>query len=96
MGRYVSPQVTSSNLTANYADSNSTFNAEGYLTSYVANDITYSNITYSTQSGGAANFGGTYQIVTGWTETNNINNSTQTVSVSYDSTTGRVASLTIS
>lgn len=95
MGRYVSPQVTSSNLTASFLDSNSTFNAGGYLTGYTANDITYSNITYTTQEGGAADFGATYQIVTGWTETNNINNSTQTVSVNYDSTTGRVTSLTI-
>ena len=95
MGRYVSPQVTSSNLTDDFADSNSTFNAEGYLTEYTANNITYSNITYDTATGGAADFGATYKIVTGWTETNNINNSTQTVSVNYDSATGRVTSLTI-
>lgn len=95
MGRYVSPQITSSNLTAAFADSGSTFDGDGYLTGYVANDITYSNITYSTEEGGAAAFGATYKIVTGWTETNNINNSTQTVTVNYDSVTGRVSSLTI-
>lgn len=95
MGRYVSPRITSSNLTNEFADSNSTFDAEGYLTEYTANDITYSNITYETATGGGPDFGATYKNVSGWTETNNINNSTQTVSVNYDSNTGRVTSLTI-
>lgn len=94
MGRYVTPQLTSSNLTNEFVDSNSTFDADGYLTSYTANNITYSNITYSTDEGGGASFGGTYKVITGWTEKNNINNSIQNVAVNYD-TTGRVTSLTI-
>lgn len=95
MGRYVSPQLISSNLTDEFADSGSSFNADGYLTSYTANNIAYSNITYGTETGAAADFGATYKIVTGWTETNTINNSTQTVAVNYNSTSGRVSSLTI-
>ena len=96
MGRYVSPQLSSSNLTEEFTDSASTFDSDGYLTGYTANNITYSNITYSTDSGGSAEFGATYKIITGYTETNNINNSTQDVTVNYDSTTGRVTGLTIS
>jgi len=95
MGRYVTPQLTSSDLTDEFSDSNSTFDSDGYLTGYKANSIVYSNITYDTATGSAAAFGATYKIVTGWTETNSINNSTQTVSVNYDSESGRVTSLTI-
>lgn len=95
MGRYITPQLTSSNLTDQFSDSNSTFDADGYLIGYTANNISYSNITYATDSGSAANYGATYKIVTGWTETNNINNSTQNVTVNYDSTSGRVTGLTI-
>jgi len=95
MGRYVSPQLTSSNLTDEFADSNSTFNVDGYLTGYTANHISYTNITYNVDDGGNTSYGAAYKIITGWTETNNINNSTQNVVVNYDSTTGRVTSLTI-
>lgn len=95
MGRYVTPRITTSNLTADFADSGSSFDAEGYLTAYTANDIAYSSITYETATGGSSEFGGTYKRVTGWTETNNVNNSTQTITVNYNDTTGRVSSLTI-
>jgi hypothetical protein len=94
MGRYVSPRITTSNLTADFADSNSSFNGDGYITDFVANDITYSSITYETVNGAASDFGGTYERITGWTETNNVNNSTQTVTVNY-AASGRVSSLSI-
>lgn len=94
MGRYVTPQLTTSNLTADFADSASTKDVDGYLTEYVANEVTYTNITYATNSGGGADFGGTYRQVTGWTETNNVNNSTQNITVNYAGD-GSVSSLTI-
>lgn len=94
MGRYVTPQITTSNLTADFADSGSTRDGSGYLTGYTANDIVYTSITYATDNGAASDFGGTYRRVTGWTETNTINNSTQTITVNYDGS-GRVSSLTI-
>ena len=94
MGRYVSPQITESNLTAGFTDATTTFDGNGYVTGYVANDTTYSNITYATANGSSANFGGTYRRVTGWTETNNINNSTQTITVNYNALS-RVSSLSI-
>ena len=53
MGRYVTPQITTSNLTAGYADTNSTFDGD-YLTAYTANDVVYSSITYEDVNGGAA------------------------------------------
>lgn len=95
MGRYVSPQITANNLTADFADSGSAFDGNGYLTAYTANDISYTNITYDTDEGTNSAYGATYKVVTGWTETNNINNSTQTITVNYNGTTGRVSSLSI-
>lgn len=95
MGRYVSPQITSSELTAGFADSASTFDVDKYLTAYTANDIAYTNVTYEDVNGAASAYGGVYRRITGWTETNNINNSTQTITVNYDDTTGRVSSLSI-
>lgn len=94
MGRYVTPRITSSNLTAGFDDSGSSFDGNGFLTAYTANDVLYTSITYETDNGAASDFGGTYKRVTGWTETNSINNSTQTVTVNYDND-GRVSSLTI-
>lgn len=94
MGRYVTPRITSSNLTADYNDSGSSRNTDGYLTAYTANDIYYTNITYETDNGGASSYGGTFRRIIGWTETNNVNNSTQTITVNYDSTS-RVSSLSI-
>tara|TARA_B100001094_G_C17497561_1_gene469497 strand:+ start:176 stop:460 length:285 start_codon:yes stop_codon:yes gene_type:complete len=93
MGRYVTPQITTSNLTASYADSNSTFDGD-YLTAYTANDVVYSSITYEDVVGGAAAFGGVFKRITGWTETNSVNNSTQSIAVNYDAS-NRVSSLTI-
>ena len=93
MGRYVTPQITTSNLTAGFADSNSTFDGD-YLTAYTANDIAYSSITYETVNGGAADFGGTFKRITGWTETKSVNNSTQSITVNYGAS-NRVSSLSI-
>lgn len=95
MGRYVTPRITSSNLTAGFNDSGSSFDGNGYLTAYTANDISYTNITYETDNGSSSDFGGIFRRITGWTETNNVNNSTQTVTVNYDDTTSRVSSLSI-
>lgn len=95
MGRYVTPRITSSNLTADYNDSGSSYDVNGYLTAYTANDISYTNIAYETDTGSSADFGGTFKRITGWTETNNVNNSTQTVTVNYNGTTSRVSSLSI-
>jgi len=93
MGRYVTPQITTSNLTAGFADSNSTFDGD-YLTAYTANDIAYSSITYEDVNGGAAAFGGAFKRITGWTETNSVNNSTQSITVNYGAS-NRVSSLSI-
>ena len=55
MGRYISSVAgTASDMTSNFASSNSTKNGDGFLTAYQANDITYSNVTYSSFNGGAA------------------------------------------
>ena len=93
MGRYVTPQITTNDLTAGFSDSNSTFDGD-YLTDYTANDIAYSGITYETINGAGAEFGGTFKRITGWTETNVVNNSTQTITVNYDAA-NRVSSLSI-
>ncbi len=93
MGRYVTPQITTSNLKAGFADSNSTFTGD-YLTGYRANDVVYSNITYEDVNGGAAAYGGVFKRIIGWTETNSVNNSTQSITVNYGAS-NRVSSLTI-
>jgi hypothetical protein len=95
MGRLINSSVTSSNLTTEFTDSSSTFDADGYLTSYVANNISYASIAYADENGDAASYGGVYKTITGWIETNTINNRTQTITVNYDGTTGRVSSLSI-
>jgi hypothetical protein len=96
MGRYISSVAgTASDMTSNFASSNSTKNGDGFLTAYTANDITYSNVTYSSFNGGAAQYGGTYIGVAGWTETNNLTNQAQTITVNYDAATGEVSSLSI-
>jgi hypothetical protein len=93
MGRYISSVAgTASDMTSNFASSNSTKNGDGFLTAYTANDITYSNVTYSSFNGGAAQYGGTYIGVAGWTETTN---QAQTITVNYDAATGEVSSLSI-
>jgi len=96
MGRYTSSVTgTATDMTAEFASSNSTKNGDGFLTAYQANNITYSSITYTNQNGGAAQYGGTYKIVSGWTETNNLTNEKQIITVNYDATTGEVSSLSI-
>lgn len=97
MGRYVSPVAsgTASNMTSDFSSTNSTKNAGGFLTEYIANDITYTNITYEDDSGSAAEYGAIYKKVTSWTETNNVTNQSKSVAVNYDSETGEVTSLTI-
>ena len=97
MCRYVSRSGsgTASDMTSDFAASNSTKNAEGFLTAYTANDITYSSITYTDQNGGAAQYGGVYKVVAGWTETNNLTNQQKTITVAYDATTGEVSGLSI-
>jgi hypothetical protein len=96
MGRYTSSVTgTASDMTASFAGTNSVLNAEGFLTSYQANNIIYSNITYSTDAGANADYGGAYTIVTGWTEVNSLTNETKTITVNYDATTGEVSSLDI-
>ncbi len=96
MGRYTSSVTgTASDMTAPFVNSSSVTNADGFLTYYVANNITYSNITYVTDSGVASSYGGEYQKVSAWTETNNLTNETQTITVNYDATTGEVSSLNI-
>lgn len=96
MGRYVSAAPSNqAEMTTAYVGSGAVKNDDGFLTSYTANDITYTNIAYSEDTGQAAEFGGAYKVVTGWTETNNITNQVQNVTVNYDSTTGEVSSLTI-
>jgi|TARA_R110000823_G_scaffold13179_1_gene43675 hypothetical protein len=96
MGRYTSSVTgTATEMTAEFANSNSVTNADGFLTSYVANNIAYSNITYVTDSGVAASYGGEYQKVSAWTEVNNLTNESQTITVNYDATTGEVSSLSI-
>lgn len=81
-------------LTQNFSDSSSTFDADGYLTSYTANSIEISSITYETVNGVSADFGGTYRRVTGWTEKDLTTNNVQNITVTYGGT-GRVSSLTI-
>jgi hypothetical protein len=96
MGRYTSSVTgTASEMTAEFVNSNSVTNADGFLTSYVANNITYSNITYVTDSGIDSSYGGAYQKVSAWTEVNNLTNESQTITVNYDATTGEVSSLSI-
>lgn len=96
MGRYVSPVAsgTASNMTGEYDSGNTTKNSDGFLTGYIANDITYTNITYEDATGTAASYGGVYKRVVSWTETNNLTNQTKTVAVNYDAATGEVTSLT--
>jgi len=93
MGRFVKTAQPGA-LVKEYSESDSTSNAEGYLTAYTANDIVYSNITYVTQSGSAASYGYTYKNVASWTETDG-GGKTQNVAVNYDATSGRVTSLSI-
>lgn len=96
MGRYTSSVTgTASDMTAAFTLGDSVENADGFLTSYVANNITYSNISYVEDNGADATYGGSYQKVSGWTETNNLTNETQTITVNYDATTGEVSSLSI-
>ena len=96
MGRYTSSVTgTASDMTAAFTLGESVENADGFLTSYVANNITYSDISYVEDTGVDATYGGTYQKVVGWTETNNLTNETQTITVNYDATTGEVSSLSI-
>lgn len=96
MGRYTSSVTgTASDMTAAFTLGDSVENADGFLTSYVANNITYSNISYVEDTGVDATYGGAYQKVSGWTETNNLTNETQTITVNYDATTGEVSSLSI-
>jgi len=96
MGRYTSaPPSNQAEMTTAYTATTVTKNDDGFLTSYTANDITYSNITYTEDTGAASEYGGAYTIVTGWTETNNITNQVQNVTVNYNTTTGEVDSLTI-
>lgn len=96
MGRYTSSVTgTATDMTAEFVNSNSTKNSDGFLTAYQANNISYSNISYTDQNGGAAQYGGVYKIVSGWTETNNLTNERQVITVNYDATTGEVSSLSI-
>jgi|SaaInl0LU_22_DNA_1037365.scaffolds.fasta_scaffold55909_1 hypothetical protein len=96
MGRYTSSATgTASDMTAAFTATNSVENADGFLTSYVANNITYSSITYVDDNGVNADYGGAYKKVGSWTETNNLTNETQTITVNYDATTGEVSSLSI-
>lgn len=96
MGRYISPNIAQSvNLTKPFDDANSVYDANGFLTSYIANDIQYTNITWADEEGVASQYGGIYKVVTGYTEKNLLTNEEQTITVNYDAVTGRVSSLTI-
>lgn len=94
MGRYVTPSVTASQLTNAFSVANTSYDANEFVSDQVANDITYSNVTYEDDNGSAASYGGVYKRVTGWTETNNTNNSSQTVTVTYAGD-GTVSSVTV-
>tara|TARA_B110000305_G_C18933265_1_gene400511 strand:+ start:277 stop:561 length:285 start_codon:yes stop_codon:yes gene_type:complete len=93
MGRFVKAAEGGNALVKEYYESASTSDAEGYLTSYTANEVDYTNITYVTQSGAAASYGYTYKNVASWVETSG--STSQNVAVNYDATSGRVTSLTI-
>jgi hypothetical protein len=95
MGRFLNqadPLVTKK-LTETYDDSGSTFNDDGYLTSYTANGVSITAITYETDVGFQAGFGAEYQKVTGWTE--EVNGISQDITVTYDNDTGRVSAIVV-
>lgn len=95
MGRFLNqadPLVTKK-LTETYDDSGSTFDADGYLTSYTANGVSITSITYETDIGYQAGFGAEYKKVTGWTE--EVNGISQDITVTYDNDTGRVSAIAV-
>jgi len=93
MGRFLSRTSATGTLTFDYDDSNTTFDADGFLTSYTAAGIEYSDITYETVAGGGESFGGKFKRVKSYTEQSA--NGTQEVVVNYNEDTGRVSSLDI-
>jgi len=94
MGRYVTPSLTASQLTNDFAIGNTTYDADDFVSAMVSNDITYSNVTYEDDEGANSTYGGVFKRVTGWTETNNTNNSSQTVTVTYAGD-GTVSTVTV-
>jgi len=95
MGRFlaqVDPKAEKK-LTESYSDSNSVFDADGYLTAYSANGVDYTSITYDTDFGVNADFSGSFKRVTGWTEVND--GLTQVITVTY-AESGRVDTVTVS
>lgn len=90
------PQTFQSNITKDYDDSNSTFDADGYLTGYTSEGIVISNITYETSNGTFPEYSGTYKRVTGWDELNSETGILRSITVVYDDSTGRVLTTTAS
>jgi hypothetical protein len=78
-----------------YNASSETYNTAGFLTGFVQNGITYSLITYETVAGLGDVFGSTYTRVTAWREVDGTTGVTRNFTATYNSTTGRLATIAV-
>lgn len=82
-------------LSSAYVDSNSTFDAAGYLTGYAYAGIVYSLITYVTDTGLGNTYGAQVKRISTWRETIAATNAIKNYTATYAST-GRIASIVVS
>jgi len=96
MGRYVKTALSVEGVSENFDDANSTYDADGYLTQYTSGDFTYTNIVWEWDYGLGEQFGAPYKVITSYTETYNPTGDSNNVTITYNSDTGRVSTVTVS
>jgi len=98
---YVDIAVNGAIFTGEFDNANSTYDANGNLTSATQGDLQYSNITWQLTGLDLAQYGltvdtGSYYRLVSWTETSVSTGTAQNITIAYNSSTNLIDTITIS
>lgn len=84
-----------SGFSSAYLDSSTTYDAEGWMTGFTANGIVYSLITYEYYNGLGEQYETPIKRPVSWRETDSTTSIVKNIVVTYNDSTGRVATITV-